>query len=320
MIIIDYKEYIKECRIYKITWTKEKCADEALKYQSRNEFRKGSGGAYSASVRNGWMDELCKHMGENKIKKDYWTKERCAEEALKYNFRHEFEKGSPTAYVKSGKMGWKDEICKHMISNGNRYNRCVYAIEFPDNCVYIGLSYNLDKRFLQHLNDTKNNSIVLRHFKKTGLTPVIKQLTDYIDVDIASKLESQKVIEYIQDGWTIINIAKCGNVGGKTIKWTKERCQKEALKYKTRNEFKIYSPNAYRASIYNRWMDELCSHMKYVNNPSGYWTKERCREESIKYKNKESFKKAKGAFGSSYVNGWLDEFFPKKVKNDEENI
>ena len=44
----------------------------------------------------------------------YWTKEKCHEEALKYNTRGEFQKKSSTAYVKSRKEKWLDEICIHM--------------------------------------------------------------------------------------------------------------------------------------------------------------------------------------------------------------
>ena len=170
-------------------------------------------------------------------------------------------------------MGWKDEICKHMTTNGNRYNRCVYAIEFPDRSVYIGISYDPDKRYNQHLNDIRNNSIVLRHHKKTGLIPTIKRLTEYIDVEEASKLETLKLKEYLNDGWIILNIAKCGNVGGKTIKWTKEKCKEESNKYKSRNEFKINSPHAYNAARRNKWIDEICNHM---NNNITKWDRKSC--------------------------------------------
>ena len=224
--------------------------------------------------------------------------------------KSEFEKGSPTAYVKSGKMGWKDEICRHMTTNGNKYNRCVYAIEFSDRSVYIGLSYNSEKRYNQHL-DVKNNSIVLRHHKKTGLIPTIKRLTEYIDVEEASKLEKLKLKEYLNDGWLILNIAKCGNVGGKTIKWTKERCEEESNKYKSRNEFKINSPHAYNAARRNKWIDEICNHM---NNNITKWDRKSCEEESKKFKNREEFKKkSSGAYGYAYRNGLLDIFFTKEI-------
>lgn len=245
----------------RIIWTKDKCAEEALKYNSRKEYEKNSN-SYQSAKRNGWLDEICQHMGE-KAKRDYWTYEKCKEEALKYKHRNQFEKNSPTAYVKSGKMGWKDEICSHMETNGNKYKRCIYAIEFPDNYVYVGLTKNHEERFKEHLNDIRNNSIVLRHYNKTGLLPIIKKLTDFLDVEEASKLEQVKLNEYIDKGWKVLNIAKCGNVGGNNIKWSKELCAEEALKYTSRNDFKKGSYPIYRAALRNKWLDEICSHMNF---------------------------------------------------------
>ena len=245
----------------RIVWTKDKCEEEALKYKYRCDFDKNSP-AYQAAKRNGWLDDVCKHMTP-KIKNNYWTKDKCAEEALKYKYRSDFEKNSPTAYVKSGKMGWKDEICSHMETNGNKYKRCIYAIEFSDNYVYVGLTKNHEERFKEHLNDITNNSIVLRHYNETGILPTIKKLTDYIDVDIASKLEQTKLNDYIENGWNVLNISKCGNVGGNNIKYTKERCAEEALGYTSRNDFKKGSYSIYRASSRNKWLDEICSHMNF---------------------------------------------------------
>lgn len=307
MKILRYKD-ILEKKIYKIKWTKEKCAEEALKYKSRVEFLKNSRNIYNASVRNGWLDEICSHMEYIK-RNNYWTKEKCAEEALKYKTRSEFEIGSPTAYVKSGKYGWKDEICSHMKSNGNLYNRCIYAVEFPDNNVYIGLSYDHEKRFHQHLNDIENNSIVLRHNIETGLKPKIIKLTDYVDIETAKILEDEKLKEYKNNGWEILNMAKCGSLGGKTVKWTKENCQAESLKYKNRNEFKLKSRHAYHAARRNKWLDEICKHMnRLIKN----WNYETCREEASKYKNRNEFKlKSSGAYGYAYNNNLLNNFFPK---------
>lgn len=43
-------------------WSKEKCQEEALKYKHKIDFKKNSKGAYSASLKNGWKDEICSHM------------------------------------------------------------------------------------------------------------------------------------------------------------------------------------------------------------------------------------------------------------------
>lgn len=95
-------------------WTKERCAEEALKYDTRTAFAKGSGSAYNAAKREGWLDDVCGHMTSTKKPKGYWTKERCAEAALKYETRNAFAKESISAYCTAHQEGWLDDICGHM--------------------------------------------------------------------------------------------------------------------------------------------------------------------------------------------------------------
>ena len=203
---------------------------------------------------------------------NYWTKERCKQIASEFKTRKEFQNNYRVAYNKSLKNGWLDEICSHMVTSGHRYKRCIYAIEFPDRKVYIGLTYNVDKRFIKHTSDPKSS--VYKYMKMTNMEPTIKQLTDYIDVDLASKEESLKLQEYVKNGWTVINISKCGSVGGKFIKLTKELCNIEAQKYKRRNQFKINSPQAYSAARRNGWIEEICSHMDFAYPKSKKLNKE----------------------------------------------
>ena len=111
--IINLSSYEKKKRNY---WTKEKCAEEALKYKNRKEFQIRNKGSYLTAVRNGWLNDICKHMikpvNHNKI----WFKENCKTEALKYNTKEEFTNGSLGAYKAAYKNKWLDEICQHMTS------------------------------------------------------------------------------------------------------------------------------------------------------------------------------------------------------------
>ena len=98
--------------------------------------------------------------------------------------------------------------------------------------------------------------------------------------------------------------------------WTKENCQKESLKYKTRFEFLKGSKGAYESSRRNGWLDDICSHMIEILKPRGFWTKENCQKESLKYKTRLEFQKgSRGAYQSSLRNGWLDD-----VCNDMEEV
>ena len=251
--------------------------------------------------------------------KGYWTKEKCKEEALKYNTRTEFNKKAGSAYTKAHKKHWLDEICSHMASVGNTFNRCIYAFEFSDNSVYIGLTYNLDIRKKEHFNDNKRNkSSVLKHYKLTNILPVLNQLTDYIDVNTASKLEDIKRLEYEKNGWFILNRSKCGTIGGDILIWTKEKCKEKALLYDTRGEFKFNYNSAYNSARKNKWLDEICSHMTYICLPNNSWTKDKCKKEALKYNVLSHFNRmSSGAYKSAKKNGWLDEICKhiKTVKN-----
>lgn len=95
-----------------VIWTKEKCKEEALKYENILDFRKFSNKAYKASYVNGWLDEIGSHL-LYKYKK--WDKEECRKDALKYNTRSEYYLNSCSSWDRARRNGWLDEICSHMI-------------------------------------------------------------------------------------------------------------------------------------------------------------------------------------------------------------
>lgn len=287
-------------------WTKKRCAEEALKYKTKAEFRKNSVSAYSASKKFKWLDEICSHMEIVKLPKDYWNDiNKCKVEALKYKSKTDFQKYGRGAYRKSLENGWLDEICSHMEIVGSWHKRFIYAYEFPDNHVYVGLTYDISKRMKGH----GEKGAVFNYIQETGLEPTFKKLTNLpVDVEEASKLEGDYLNKYLSDGWVKINKAKTGGKGSGIVKWTFQKCQEEALKYNTRSEFQKTSSGAYKACVRQKWLDEVTVHMTPIHSPNGYWTKERCAEEALKYTKRTEFKKgSKKAYGASCKKGWLDE-------------
>lgn len=95
-------------------WTKERCAEAALKYNSARQFLHGEGGAYVAARLNGWLQEICSHMSPRFRPKGYWTKERCTRAASEYATRSGFMSGAKSAYNMAHRNGWIDECCSHM--------------------------------------------------------------------------------------------------------------------------------------------------------------------------------------------------------------
>lgn len=280
-------------------WTKEKCKEEALKYIIKKEFQYNSCSAYESARKNKWLDEICSHMKSNK----HWNFELCQKEALKYLTKKEFKEKSGSAYGKACTNKWIDEICQHMKISGTLKKRCIYAAEFPDNYVYVGLTFSIENRIQRHLNDKKSS--IYKHIQKTGIQPKFKQITDYIEINNAAFEEGNFVEYYRKLNWNILNCSKTGTIGGNEIYWTKEKCQKEALKYNSKLKFFKISKGAYQAARRNNWLNEICSHMDIKWR---YWTKEKCQKEALKYSTRKSFsRKSGGAHCAAKRNGWFDE-------------
>ena len=227
-------------------WTKERCIEEALKYDSRTDFKNKSSACYSISTRNGWHNEICQHMTYKQLPNGYWTKEKCQEEALKYKTRGEFQKKSKSAYSVTHINGWLDEICQHMT-----YKQLPNGYWTKERCIEEALKYEMRNDFRinsksAYLMTYKNGWLdeICQHMHREAL------LSDY---------------------------------------WTKEKCHEEALKYKTKKEFKENCRQVYAISCNNKWIDEISTHMFLLKKPISYWTEEMCKAEALKYQYKTDY-------------------------------
>ena len=304
----DICSHIKDKRVgrTKIFWTKQKCKEAALKCDYKEKFKRMYAGAYNSTIKNNWYVELTSHMIELHKPQGYWDKKHCRVVASKCNSRSEFStyKG---AYESARKNKWLDDICSHMKTDINgRY--IIYAYEFPDNHVYVGLTRTKSRRFNYH--KTNETSSVYQHSEKTFQEPIYKILWEdgIYSADIAKEKEKYYLQMYIFDGWIKLNKVKTGSIGGNKIKWTKEKCKKSALKCKTRSEFQNKYSGAYNTTRKNKWLDDFCYHME----PKLKWNYNVCKEIIPLVKNRTDLRnKYKGAYESANKRGWLDDFFLK---------
>lgn len=286
-------------------WSFEKCREEALKYNTRIEFKKKSCGAYYAAVKNSWINIICDHMQQLRKPNNFWTKTKCTEEALKYNSRIEFSKKSPSAYIISHKNMWLDDICDHMTKIGNKYNRLIYCfIFYKDKSVYVGLTGNSNRRRKYHLSDI--NSPVYKHIKLTNVIPKYFELTKYINVNDAVIFEDKFLLKFKDRGYNILNKSKTGGLGGRNLIWTKDKCIEVSKKCKTKSEFRKKYGSAYNTSLKNNWLSEITPHMIMQRKDKGYWTKDKCIFFLKKCKTKSEFrKKYFNAYDKMRKNKWL---------------
>ena len=95
--------------------TEKEIRREAATYKSRAEFLLGSPGEFYSALESGTLDEACAHMVGERRYLIKWTPETITAEALKYNTRSEFARGSGGAYSTATRLGIRDDVCSHMI-------------------------------------------------------------------------------------------------------------------------------------------------------------------------------------------------------------
>jgi isopentenyldiphosphate isomerase len=90
--------------------------------------------------------------------------------------------------------------------------------------------------------------------------------------------------------------------------WTKGKCHKEALKYKSKIDYQKYSKDAYLAAFRNNWLGDITKHMIRPTNQNKIWYKRNCKIEALKYKSRTEFYCGSiGAYKAAHKNHWLDE-------------
>lgn len=213
----DVCKHMNKPHAKRFKWSKEQISQISLKYVHRKDFQNENKNAYYSAMHNGWLDDVCKHMVYQKLPNGYWHNyDNCKAEALKYLTKTEFVRGSQHVYNVALKNKWIDDICGHMKPIGDRHNKCIYSYEFPDNHVYVGLTHNIDTR-QKNRNKDLTDSVTI-HINKTKLTPIRKQLTDYIPVDDAIRLEGEFLGKYLNEGWISLNRRKTGGIGSQSNK------------------------------------------------------------------------------------------------------
>ena len=291
-------------------WTYDEAKKEALKYENFADFRKNSP-AYHQSEKNGWNEEFMQFL---KLAKGEWrkyTKEMVIADVAKSVNKNDFRSKFPLSYKAARERGWYDEVTKPLVSVVDDRTRLIYAYEFPDKSVYVGLTVNEKRRKSGHLNITDIESPVAQHMINTGMEPTYKIVVQDLSPEEAKESEGCTEEKYRLKGWKILNRYKTGSLGACRRFWTKEMAQKESEKYNTRGEFKKGSKNAYQAAQKYGWLEDLTKNMGRVDRV--VWNYDKTKEFAKQFKNRAQMKYAsQSAYDRARTQGWLDDFFPKK--------
>lgn len=244
-------------------FTYEECLEIAKRYSKKSEFKEKNRTCFNFSRKMGWYDEITKHMPNKSPKKR--TYDEVLDAAKKYHTRMEFKNNDMANYCYAVTHGWLDDVCSHMTTVGDMYKRCIYVYELPDKVCYIGLTFDIKKRHYEHCNG-KSFSSVRRYCNSNNIKiPKPKQLTEYVDSNVASKLEGEFLEKYKNEGWACLNVSKTGSLGGNKQKYYGEKvdiglCKKIAMEYDNPSEFQSKNRTLYKIIKRNNWTDYVFSH------------------------------------------------------------
>ena len=200
---------------------KEHCIEEAKKYKTRNEFRKGNQSAYWASLKYGYLEEMPWLAKRKSAKRGTLNnKDFVINEGKKYKTRSEFREKNRSVYQAAIRYGWLDEMDwlggNNAKPHGFWNNKDVTFEEAG--------KYASRTEFMNGSNGAYNAA------KKNGWL-------DEMD-------------------WL-----KSKNIKGSTHKkrrWkTKDDVIEESKKYNNRTDFNRKSRKAYDIARKNKWLDEM---------------------------------------------------------------
>jgi len=243
-------------------WTLKRCIKSALKFTTKTDWFLAFPGAVNSAYKNKWHKICTMHMKQGRKPNNYWTFERCQQDALLFETVTEWRRESPQPYSAAKRNKWLKVCKKHMKKCGNRISRALYSFEHPDKSVYVGLTWNYKQRYSHHMT---YNTLLIQKRELGG--QVFKEYGVFYSTNIVGQKEAELIEEYRANGWTILNKAEAGALGGKKpYKWTLENCITEASKYKTTTEWKNHSAASYRAARQKKWLDKCRPHMKLSTN------------------------------------------------------
>lgn len=235
------------------------------------------------------------------MKPIYWTFKKSQTEAKKYKSRKEFAINAPGAYAASLKNSWIDVVCSHMEYLGNRYMRKLYAFEFPDKSVYVGLTYNYKKRYQEHMY---RKGLLFHKVKKLG--------TKFIEFNVlypaneAANCERMLIKKYKRRGWLILNKRRGGQLGTSINKWPFDECVRVAKECETRNDFTKKYGGAYNSARRNGWLEKIRRHLpekRILRGDKSHrfkWTFKKIKQEANRYKTRTDFhEKSPGAYNAA---------------------
>ena len=302
-------------------WPKDRCFDEAKKYKSEDDFRRGSNYAYCKARKQGWLKDY-EWLIASDEKKSVWTEEEVYNEAKKCRSQSDFKRKSASAFNMAKRMGW--------LSNYTWLNPPKEKVVWTkDGCYDEAKKYKTKAQFEKGCPSAYNKAKVNGWF------------ADYNWFENGHVLEGRKRRKWNYD--TCYEVAKrfrkrndflCAKGLSRAYKvarengwlndytwfeefskpsgfWSYERCYEEARKYQSLRDFRNNSPSACVIAGRNGWLEKFDWLIKKRNR----WTYNECYDLAKGLPSRTAFRNAYlTAYQAAIENEWINDYTWFKAK------
>jgi hypothetical protein len=293
-------------------WTLERCKASALQYQSKNQWSKHEGGAFSKAWANGWMDICCAHMPKYVLSVK-WTFETCRESAKKFTHREAWRKGERGAYNVAHEKGWIDSFFG-LVSPGATHPPGYWT---KDRCIGVARRYQSRVEW-----SNESNSSLLAAIKGGWIDECCSHMTEgkkpkghwtkerclesalkyATRADWAAK-DSRAMSAAISHRWIT---ECCAHMEPTKREYTLDECKASALRFTSRNAWVAGDHSSHHFARKSGWVEMCCTHMKPLR-PVRHHTLETCLAEAAKHAARNEWKKADTASYQAAIKfGWYE--------------
>lgn len=238
-------------------WTFDRCKEEAQKYQTRGELQIANGSVYNASLKNGWLDEVCSHMGR-------------PADGYHHCVYAIINERSKVAYIGITRQNFKKRMSLHNAPTNTANSRHLLAIEgtksiqLTDYIFEASSAGFAEKEWVDIYRS--DGFTVLNDDRQLGRTGTNRRIhTDEMIFAEAQKYRTRN--EFRTKSPKLYDAAvsqrilakACAHMPGIAAKntWTKSACIAFARTLRDRSEFVNASCGAYDAALRNGWLEEI---------------------------------------------------------------
>ena len=203
--------------------------------------------SYMKNKRHRWTDDELIESGAKYDHKGDWKRSAVANDSVAYQMAIR----RPAVFAKA---------TAHMTPKAHPYSGSyvIYAYEFADHKVYVGLTFRPRERHAQHMVRGR----VFEHIKVCPEYAHKILESEIGSPTSAGERERYWVANYKAQGWALLNESEGGSLGTiQVTKWTKEVVLAEAKKFQTKQEWIDKSQMSYRVAKREGWFDEASAHM-----------------------------------------------------------